>query len=74
MKKVLLGILLIILIFGFNDIMAQCPMCKVNVESGMRTGSQIGRGLNTGILYLLAFPYLMVGGLGFWYWKSNKSA
>jgi high-affinity nickel permease len=46
---------------------AQCAMCKTSVESDLKTGGSIGTGLNTGILYLMAIPYiiLMVGGYFF---------
>jgi len=38
---------------------AQCPQCKSNVESAMKTeGNTVGKGLNPGILYILALPYL----------------
>ena len=53
--------------------LAQCPMCKTAVESGMKDGHTKGRGLNDGILYLLATPYLaiaLVGGA--WYYKNKK--
>ena len=46
---------------------AQCAMCKSSVESDLAAGGSIGEGLNTGILYLMAIPYviLMVGGYFF---------
>ena len=53
---------------------AQCPMCKTSVESAMKDkNNKKGKGLNTGILYLLSMPYLAVGvvGLG-WYMNSRK--
>ena len=49
---------------------AQCPMCKASIESSMREGNNRARGLNNGILYLLAAPYLVVGGVG-WVWYKN---
>lgn len=52
-----------------SDANAQCPMCKASVESAMHEkGNTKGLGLNDGILYLLAAPYLaalIIG--GFWY-------
>ncbi len=45
------------------DLNAQCAMCKAVVEEGQGTfgGEQaIGRGLNRGILFLLAVPYLLI--------------
>lgn len=52
---------------------AQCPMCKTAVESGMEDGHTKGKGLNDGILYLLATPYLAVAAVGgAWYYKNKK--
>lgn len=53
--------------------LAQCPMCKTAVESGMKEGHTKGRGLNDGILYLLATPYLAIAVVGgAWYYKNKK--
>jgi hypothetical protein len=51
---------------------AQCPMCKMSAESNLENGGTAGRGLNKGILYLFAAPYLMVGGLAFMWHRANK--
>ena len=69
---------LLILCFSFGlfttSALAQCPMCRTAVESGMEVeGNTKGRGLNDGIMYLLATPYLAVGAVGyFWYRKNNR--
>ena len=39
---------------------AQCAMCKTSVESDLNSGGSIGKGLNTGILYLMTIPYLLL--------------
>lgn len=46
---------------------AQCPMCSMSVEH-----SQYKAGINTGILYLLLLPFLLMGGAMI-YWYFNKS-
>ncbi|TAE35708.1 MAG: hypothetical protein EAY66_08315 [Sphingobacteriales bacterium] len=52
---------------------AQCPMCKASVESNLKDGGNTGKGLNSGIMYLLAAPYLAMAGIGFlWYKKFKK--
>lgn len=51
---------------------AQCPMCKMAVESNLKGGGNAGRGLNAGILYMLATPYLLVGGLAFVWWRNRR--
>lgn len=51
---------------------AQCPMCRMSAESNLRAGGTAGQGLNTGILYMLVAPYLLVGTLAFLWWKQKK--
>jgi hypothetical protein len=53
--------------------MAQCAMCRMTVESTVSDGrSQIASNLNTGILYLLSAPYLLVAAVGYLWWQSSK--
>jgi len=54
MKK----ILYILLFFSFQFSNAQCAVCRAVVESG---NTSQAAGLNSGILYLMIFPYLLVG-------------
>lgn len=35
-------------------------MCRMAAESNLKSGGAAGKGLNNGILYLLATPYLLV--------------
>ncbi len=52
---------------------AQCAMCQATVESNLKGGGSTGSGLNGGIMYLMAAPYLAVAGLGLlWYKKYRK--
>lgn len=60
MKKALLSI---ILLFLTQIADAQCAMCKAVVESGGNLDE--AEGLNSGILYLMVFPYILVGTLFF---------
>ncbi|WP_026897065.1 hypothetical protein [Daejeonella oryzae] len=55
------------------DVSAQCSMCTLNAENSVKNGNTQGKGLNDGILYLLAAPYLAVAGIGFlWYKKYRR--
>lgn len=57
----------------FNEVMAQCPMCRSAVESAMQQeGNTVGLGLNKGILYLLATPYLMITVVGIIWYRNTK--
>jgi hypothetical protein len=51
---------------------AQCPMCKMSAESNLKNGGSAGKGLNAGILYMLATPYLIVGALGLVWYRNRK--
>ena len=54
---------------------AQCAMCTVSAEQSVKNGNTQGKGLNTGIIYLLAIPYLLITGMGIlWYVKYRKKA
>ncbi len=76
MKKItkivlVLGVMLLLCLF-VEDALAQCPMCRMSAESNLKNGGTDGRGLNTGILYMLILPYLLVASIGFWWWKNRK--
>lgn len=62
---------------GVIDAEAQCAMCRATVETNYNNGNgQASTRLNTGILYLLCMPYLLIGTVGFlWYrnYKKNKN-
>ena len=43
----------------FSDVSAQCAMCRAVLESGSDTSA--AEGINNGIVYLMAIPYILVG-------------
>jgi len=69
--------LITILVLGIwvvgSTVLAQCPMCSMAAESNLENGGHIGRGLNAGILYMFAAPYVIVGFLTYMWWKNRKS-
>jgi hypothetical protein len=65
MKK---NIVLIVLFFAV-DANAQCAMCKAVVENG---GQEMAEGINSGITYLMAFPYLLVALLAYVLFRYKK--
>jgi hypothetical protein len=54
------------------DLDAQCAMCKGAAEANLRQGGGDPKGLNNGILYMLSIPYLLVGGIGYWWWRNRR--
>ena len=56
-----------------SAVVAQCAMCRATVSSNVVSKeSKVGTGLNTGILYLMAIPYILVSTVGFIWYRSNK--
>ncbi|TVR78639.1 MAG: hypothetical protein EA412_08145 [Chitinophagaceae bacterium] len=75
MKKFLFKISVLtvfVLLVSSSLVSAQCPMCRTAVESAMEGGSSIGNGLNFGILYLLAMPYLFFTIIAFFWYRNFK--
>ena len=74
MRKLLiiLTILTVSTFFAPAETMAQCPMCKISMESNLNNGGTAGKGLNKGILYLFTLPYMIIGGLGFYWYKNQR--
>lgn len=51
---------------------SQCSVCNASAESNInKHENKVGRGLNAGILYLMAIPYSMAG-IGFWIWYKHR--
>lgn len=69
-NKVYLGFLLMI-IFTKN-LNAQCAMCKAVVETNLKEGGSAGAGLNQGILYLMAMPYIAMLLFGVFYYLQKR--
>jgi len=56
-KKIGLTLLAGMLVFQTESLRAQCAMCRAVVEQG---GEEVAEGINSGIVYLMAFPYIVV--------------
>lgn len=49
---------------------AQCAMCRAVLES--QDSQAAAKGINDGILYLMIFPYILMGGIGYYIYRSFK--
>ncbi|NCQ15469.1 MAG: hypothetical protein GW810_11860 [Flavobacteriales bacterium] len=47
---------------------AQCAMCRAVLESEESQSS--AEGINNGIVYLMAIPYILIAGIGFVIYKK----
>jgi hypothetical protein len=55
--------------------LAQCPMCKTSLEANRKDNvNRVGNGINNGILYLLAMPFIAVGSVGAIYVYRQRKA
>ena len=64
---------LTVLVLFALDAHAQCVMCKAVAEDSANDGS-LGRGLNSGILYLMAVPYAIMGFFAWFVFRKRKEA
>lgn len=74
MKRILLIIAFSMLTFLSSY--AQCAMCRAVLES--EEGQSTAQGINDGIMFLMAIPYIIVGTIGYFiyrtYSKSKKTS
>ena len=49
--------------------MAQCSVCTKSVQ---QLGEKPAKALNSGIIYLMLAPFLIVGVIGYRWWTNNK--
>jgi hypothetical protein len=71
MKSKFIFSFLIALVFQ-TKLSAQCAMCKAVVEANLKEGGSAGSGLNEGILYLMAMPYIAVLLFGIFYFLQKR--
>lgn len=53
-----------------NNASAQCSICT---KTASQLGEKAGKGLNTGIIYLMIAPLAVGGVIGLRWWKQEKA-
>jgi len=66
--KQLITIFLLMIAFAAS-VNAQCSICT---KTAQQLGEGPAQGLNSGILYLMFTPFILVGFIGYRWWKNNK--
>ena len=56
-----------------TELSGQCAMCKAVVEANLKEGGSAGAGLNDGILYLMAMPYIAICIFAIFYFLQKRS-
>jgi len=70
MKKVGILLIFIILLLHPEFAEAQCAMCRAVLESDGNTNA--AEGVNNGIVYLMAIPYILVAVLFYFVYKKMR--
>ncbi|WP_373073856.1 hypothetical protein [Zeaxanthinibacter enoshimensis] len=70
-RKIILPALLLFIVLVPEQAFAQCAMCRAVLESGENTS--VAEGINNGIVYLMAIPYILVGALGYFIYRKMKA-
>lgn len=69
-KKIVLVLMLLFMVdFAFG----QCSMCKAVASSNLEGGGAAAVGLNNGIMYLMAFPYIMIATVAFLWYRHRQA-
>jgi hypothetical protein len=63
-------ILFIVLFFIADAMLGQCAMCRAVLES--EEGQASAKGINDGIVYLMAIPYIVVFSIAFIIYRKFK--
>ena len=63
-------IFLIVLFFVTDVVLGQCAMCRAVLES--EEGQVSAKGINDGIVYLMAIPYIVVFSIAFIIYRKFK--
>jgi len=72
MPRLLKWVLVLFILVGvIDETSAQCAMCRAVLES--EASGQAAKGINNGIVYLMIFPYLLVGAVGYAVYKLRRS-
>ena len=62
-KTLLFTAFIFAVLFVPDQVEAQCSMCRAVLES--EDGQAPANGINDGMVYLMAMPYVLVAGVGF---------
>lgn len=65
----LIFVFLLTIFYSINS-SAQCAMCRAVLET--EEGGVKAEAVNDGIVYLMAFPYILVGIIGYIVYKSRQ--
>ncbi|MCH5596916.1 hypothetical protein [Niabella ginsengisoli] len=62
------------IIISFISAISASAQCSICTKTAQQLGDGPAHGLNGGIIYLAFIPLLVIGIIGFRWWKSEKNA
>ncbi|MFN3403575.1 MAG: hypothetical protein ACK40G_05720 [Cytophagaceae bacterium] len=72
-KNVIFAWVMLTFMLSINSAaIAQCSMCKATIKENVEKGEGVGNGINKGILYLMAIPYIAGGTIAYLWYRSSK--
>jgi hypothetical protein len=75
LKVALFSIFILILVWNPFSAFSQCAMCKAVVTNNAADGAdRLSESINSGILYLMTVPYLILGSIFFFAFKKQIMA
>jgi hypothetical protein len=67
--SLILILLLVLFFMAPADLWAQCSICT---RTAQQLGERPAKALNAGIIYLGLTPFLIIGYIGYRWWKNNQ--
>jgi hypothetical protein len=71
MKRVVTILNFFMVLFFSETVTAQCAMCRAVLES--EGNVEVAEGINNGIVYLMAVPYVLVAVLFYFVYRKMKN-
>tara|TARA_B100000795_G_scaffold74419_1_gene52746 strand:+ start:3170 stop:3382 length:213 start_codon:yes stop_codon:yes gene_type:complete len=65
-----IGLIFLLLLICVLPAEAQCAMCRAVLES--EQSGTAAKGINNGIMYLMVFPYLLVGTVAYLVYRNRQ--
>lgn len=67
--SLILIVLLLLFFMAPTNLLAQCSICT---KTAAQLGEKPAKALNTGIIYLGLTPFMIMGYIGYRWWKNNQ--
>ncbi len=71
MKRLITFVVFLVILIPPEIVVAQCAMCRAVLES--EGNVEVAEGINNGIVYLMAIPYILVAILFYFVFRKVKN-